>query len=228
MTSVSHQHAQKFGELRATLQGRPSPQGWHTICHTLDSFPMEMLEHEVLPYATQLLANWPDDLRSTPQVWLDYFLRGDPTPQLALCTRLWRSRANTMEIKAFLKSTLFQQITHLELVSCYLDHKTAKLLIDTKILHNLHTIDLSFNALGDEGATLIANSPSSSNLKVLRLDQNNIHDDGAQAIARSPHLSNLQTLTLYNNPIGPWGVEELRLSKHLSHSAKDPWLFGHS
>lgn len=215
-----------FGELRAALQHPvPSESQWVRICDVLSNFSSEEFESTILPYARhQLDASWPSRLRSTPQHWLDTFLRGDPAPQLALCTRLWRSRLNHAELRALLRSSYLDALRHVELVSCHLDHRAVDALIDSKTLLQLETLDLSFNPIGDNGAKKIAASSQSANLLVLRLDQTHLGDDGAQAIARSPHLSNLHTLTLYNNAIDTWGVEELRQSRYLSKQARRNWL----
>lgn len=216
-----------FGELRAALQHpAPSESEWQRLCEALSNFSHEEFEGKVLPYAKpQLDATWPSSLRSTPQPWIDAFLRGDHTPQLSLCKRLWRTHLNLAELRALLRSPHLESICHLELVSCRLDARCIKALIDSRMLERLETLDLSFNPIGDAGIEKLVSSPQCKNLLVLRLDQTHLGDDGAQAIARSAHLTNLHTLTLYNNALDTWGVEELRHSRYLSKEARRNWLF---
>jgi hypothetical protein len=52
-------------------------------------------------------------------------------------------------------------------------------------------LDLSNNALGDEGAAALAASPLLAGLRVLHLGRTCVGDAGARALALSPHLGDL-------------------------------------
>lgn len=71
---------------------------------------------------------------------------------------------------------------------------------------SVRELDLSHNALGDEGAVVISRSPSLSRLRVLRLVGCGIGDRGAAALAESPYLTGLRELNLENNPLSDAGV----------------------
>lgn len=61
------------------------------------------------------------------------------------------------------------------------------------------SLDLGYNAAGDDGAFALADSPALASLRVLRLQRIGLTDDGAEALLASPHLANLRELSLYGN-----------------------------
>jgi uncharacterized protein (TIGR02996 family) len=79
----------------------------------------------------------------------------------------------------------------------------------------LHTLDLSWNALGDAGAEALAAWPGAATLTGLDLSYAELGDAAAEALARSPYLRSLAALNLGTNRIGPRGVRALAESSHL-------------
>ena len=80
----------------------------------------------------------------------------------------------------------------------------------SEILHQakmIRHLDLSFNKIGDMGASLLANA--SSGLTVLKLRENNITDTGATAIAIALHHHGLEELDLSHNNIGSNGSRSI-------------------
>ena len=60
-------------------------------------------------------------------------------------------------------------------------------------------MNLSGNAVGDEGVKNLAQASYMRNLKELYLDENGLTDQAAIAIAESPHLTKLASLSLGHN-----------------------------
>jgi uncharacterized protein (TIGR02996 family) len=79
----------------------------------------------------------------------------------------------------------------------------------------LAELDLSHNALGNDGARVLAASPHLAGLRVLNLTWCDIGDEGARALAESPHLNQLVSLELPNNPLGDPGFRPFLETPHL-------------
>jgi uncharacterized protein (TIGR02996 family) len=79
----------------------------------------------------------------------------------------------------------------------------------------LHTLDLSWNALGDAGAEALAAWPGAATLTGLDLCYAELGDAAAEALARSPYLRSLTVLNLGSNHIGPRGARALAESPYL-------------
>ena len=76
----------------------------------------------------------------------------------------------------------------------------------------LHTLHISNNDLGDEGAAHLAESPASETLQEVDLSQNGLGPHGAQALTESKYLRNLLVLRLNDNPIGKQAAAALACS----------------
>jgi uncharacterized protein (TIGR02996 family) len=81
----------------------------------------------------------------------------------------------------------------------------------------LNTLDLGYNAVGNEGTANLAASPYLTDLRSLWLRRNHIGDRGAAALAVAPGLTNLEVLSLVDNDIRGDGARALAISPHLSH-----------
>ena len=80
----------------------------------------------------------------------------------------------------------------------------------------LRELNLSKNALGNEGAAALARAPLLASLTSLNLSANEIGDRGVVALASSSHLSSLTHLNLSHNPFGDEGARALAASPHLT------------
>jgi uncharacterized protein (TIGR02996 family) len=85
--------------------------------------------------------------------------------------------------------------------------------------HELHTLHVANNDLGDDGISDLASSPASDTLLALDLAQNEVDDDGVHALIQSKHLKTLLVLQLNDNPISNAAIvdlEESPLGKRLA------------
>jgi hypothetical protein len=163
-----------FGELRACLHGAPTAQSWSEIVRLIDLWPdLTELEEQVIPYAAQHLARWPDALRIAPQAWLTRMLDGEQLPGLSLVRAVV---AQGMSLR---------------------DAQVAKM-AQSPALSQLRALDLMDNDIGPEGVSALLGAVFISTLYVLRLGDNRIGADGAQLIAHSSALKNLRALDLSN------------------------------
>lgn len=92
----------------------------------------------------------------------------------------------------------------------------AKVVIGPNSVYGLSMLDLSRNALGDEGVVAIAESQWGSYLSSLYLNEVGATDVAARALASSPHLAGLGYLELKGNAITDEGKAALRASPHLA------------
>ncbi|HEX3152452.1 MAG TPA: TIGR02996 domain-containing protein [Gemmataceae bacterium] len=85
------------------------------------------------------------------------------------------------------------------------------------LLRFVRELDLSANAIGDEGPMLLARSPHLTRLDALDLGFTDLGDNGLKALADSPAFSGLRTLRLNDNPgVGVIGIRALGESEHLT------------
>lgn len=81
------------------------------------------------------------------------------------------------------------------------------ILLRSRFLTSVESLDLSFNGLDDSAARLLARASSMPALRELRLNDNvHLTSDGLAALAESPGLSGLEQLDVSANDIGPAGV----------------------
>jgi hypothetical protein len=163
-----------FGELRARLHGAPSVQSWEEIARLIDRWPdLTELEEQIIPYAAQHLARWPDSMRIAPQEWLTRMLNGERTPGLSL-------------VRGVVAQGMSLRDAHVA--------RMAQL----PALSQLRALDLMDNDIGPDGVRALLGAVFISTLSVLRLGDNRIGADGAQLIAHSSALQNLRALDLSN------------------------------
>jgi hypothetical protein len=77
-----------FGEVRGALHGTPSPERWWELCGALDRLSGAHLAARVLPYVSESLARWPDDLRVAPDNWIDRLVYAGRCDLVTLTRRL--------------------------------------------------------------------------------------------------------------------------------------------
>lgn len=90
-------------------------------------------------------------------------------------------------------------------------HATKRIreLVDCHLLGKLTALDLSANALRDQGAAALAASPHLSRLTALDLGGCEIHQEGAESLARARGLNGLRLLRLAGCGIGPAGLRAI-------------------
>ena len=97
-------------------------------------------------------------------------------------------------------SSNFSQLATLNLAHCQVGDEGVRTLAASMYLPHLVTLDLSGNGIRG-GAQWLAQQQSLGALRTLNLSDNAIDDDGAGAIAASPALARLTALDLRNNPL---------------------------
>ncbi|HYT92744.1 MAG TPA: TIGR02996 domain-containing protein [Gemmataceae bacterium] len=81
-------------------------------------------------------------------------------------------------------------------------------LLDTKP-QSLHTLQMAYNDLGNEGVSYLADCPASDSLQEVDLSTNRFGNDGAVALSMAKHLRSLLILRLYSNEISEWAADAL-------------------
>jgi uncharacterized protein (TIGR02996 family) len=101
------------------------------------------------------------------------------------------------------------RIARLDLSRNALRDEGVKALLRARWLPSLRELDLSFNGFGDQGAEALAACEGLSRLRTLELWGNSIGDDGAALLAASPHLGRLLRLTLHSRDLSAAGRDRL-------------------
>ena len=108
----------RFGEIRSAVQERPSSTSWNHLYEAIAQVDLSRFVDELLPYVSENLAKWPDELRVCPQGWLDLLLEhGLAHPGLALVRRLWRPHLTLDELEVLSTTVELSELTYLSLVS---------------------------------------------------------------------------------------------------------------
>ncbi len=125
-------------------------------------------------------------------------------------TLLWYDLHTTMTIL-----DCFQHFSGLQVLALKYSidntESASELMITLKQCPNLHTLDLSDNAISpDQVKAVSAELASFTSLKEFHLNNNDIRDDGAEILSKHlHHLSNLQQLSLGRNNISSYGCKAL-------------------
>lgn len=109
-----------------------------------------------------------------------------------------------------------ERVRDLGLCGADLGNGGLNLLLRSKHLTGVESLDLSFNGLDDTAARLLARTAALPRLRELRLNDNGrLTADGLTALAESPALSGLELLDVSANDIGPAGVRAVIDSPYL-------------
>jgi uncharacterized protein (TIGR02996 family) len=114
------------------------------------------------------------------------------------------------ELSALFLTASDEQLTYQDRLRAVGAHAIA----GTASLHNLRSLDLSGQLIGDAGLIHLARSPYLAKLEALYLDRNEIGAIGTSAIeefASSRFLKQVRSLRFVGNPIGNAGLRELIL-----------------
>jgi hypothetical protein len=243
----------RFGVLRSILQRAPSVETWQALVDHLGTWPDEPRERLALPYASQLLARWPDTVAREPLSWwlptigtpyeapmlrlINTFTMGQDSFDDARLAALlsWRGTSPLRTLRLPLAGLTDERaaqiaaapslagLRRLDAAGNALTTTGALALVSSSNLPQLNAISLAYIALGDACAIELAATPALSRLTNLNLTQTGITDIGALALAASPHVAGLSALHLYDNPLTDAGAAALASSPYLHDSIRAQW-----
>lgn len=131
--NTTHDH--RFSELRSLLHHPPSERVWEVLCAQLDLWPHDALVDIALPYASGILARWPQDLRrAAPTGWVNDWTEGLEPPQMCL--------PNTLSLRV-----------------CGIDDHACPRLAQLRPAPPLRYIDLRDNLIGERGLEHLLAAP---------------------------------------------------------------------
>jgi uncharacterized protein (TIGR02996 family) len=114
---------------------------------------------------------------------------------------------------ALAESTTLRSLSRLRIASCDVGAEGARALVRGEGLRGLSCLDVSRNFLGPSGAAALCLGFSS--LVELDLSGNAIGDEGARALSEAEHMTQLSRLVLRGNGIGEAGARSLAGARHL-------------
>ncbi|HHO51298.1 MAG TPA: TIGR02996 domain-containing protein [Deltaproteobacteria bacterium] len=107
----------------------------------------------------------------------------------------------------------FRSLAALSLYCNAMGPDAARVLAEAELFASVSTLDLSYNALGDQGVSALADAlPDDAPLSALNLWGCAVGDAGVVALARSRCLGSLRLLTLRDNVVGDVGALALARS----------------
>lgn len=124
---------------------------------------------------------------------------------------------NLANLQRFLSLPVAGRIGGLIVSSSGLDAQSCQAIAACDKLTGLHTLDLNYNSIGDEGATALASSPHLSNLSHLDMWICGIREEGARALAGARAGARPYWLNLGGNSIGEEGIRALSGSPMLEN-----------
>lgn len=194
---------ERFRELRSLLHTSPSEQAFTELRRFLDdALRVDRAEaaEKLVPYATSILARWPDSVRRIPSSWLDFQARRIPWHVLELCglTRtlhISNQSLSNPRLHALLDSPLCESITAIELVNVGLDAAILRSLLEHPVMQRVNALDISGNQLYADSYNLLADHPTSANLRKLTLRRmHTLH--GFEKLTRSQTLTGLTEIDI--------------------------------
>ena len=141
-------HNERFGALRAPLQGPPTPKRWAQVCRIVRGFAPKAFEDQVEPYAQEMLKHWPVHLRVTPRSWAKALIRGKGFPAIRLCRHLDLSKfiLHTDEMVMLLRSQRYMQdLRVLNLRGAHIDVDELRLLYKHPALQQVEHLNAEFS-----------------------------------------------------------------------------------
>ena len=227
-------------KVREILYSAPSRRAWDDLCDLFEAWPVDDPELALgIDYAEGLLASWPDNLRAARGRWSEglFTFLGQlapdqapaPPPHWVLVRKMSLDTGHISQegFRALGSSPYLGPLTALRMGTDPRQRDfslTSEMIADLvrwPSVGQLHTLDLSFNAIDGHGALRIAAATHLIALRHLDLSTNLIDDEGARALAAAPHLGQLQSLDLNRNPISDEGRRALLDSPHLCAAIKD-------
>ncbi len=113
-------------------------------------------------------------------------------------------------------SDYFGSVYSLGLANTGVTAKGAAVVIGPNSVYGLNSLDLSQNALGDEGVIALFESPWTSYMEVLTLNDVGATDLAAEAIATHEHAKDLTYMELKGNHFSPKARKAIKANPHLA------------
>ena len=160
-----------FGELRSQLHQPPGTVRFVRICRVLGRMWAKnpgRVDQEILPYALEVMADWPDEHRVYPRFWNELWLAPaapEPFSPLELIARMELDHEPlTLEQFERLARAPLHQLRWLDLTDTQLGEAGARALAgaDRPRLEELRVAD---NPLGDRGLALLLGSAGAPRLR---------------------------------------------------------------
>lgn len=166
------------------------------------------------------------------------------TEQAAWVDEVRLTKINRALLERFVQMPFATSIGGLILNNAGLDANDCQIIAASEKLTHLHTLDMNYNRIGNEGVIALSGSKHLGNLHHLdlwicgieaegahalaamrsearpywlNLGGNNIGEEGMRALARSPLLEKVQRLLLWGNSIGNTGLAHLVRGPYLQH-----------
>lgn len=229
----------RFRELRSLLHKSPSEQAFTELRRFLDdALRVDRAEaaEKLVPYATSILARWPDSIRRIPSSWLDFQARRIPWHVLELCglTRtlhISNQHLSSARLLAILDSPLGASITAIELVNVGVDAITLRGLLDHEVMQQVHALDLSGNQLYADSYKVLANHPAGTSLRKLTLRRMyTLH--GFDKLTHSQTLTGLTEIDIShpkgNREAASYILDETSSLTNIAHiGLQNAWLNAH-
>lgn len=203
-----------FGEVRSALERGPSPSAWLALCESLEAITPGRFDAELWPYLSAHLQHWPETLCVAPGRWVDAMLEGQSAPwfRLVRALDLRQLELDLDDIARLDQHEALSSVRILELSGNALGEQGAKVLATwERISRSLHTLRVGECGLGDEGLTILSHAPWLAQLDELDLSQNKLSAQGLDALSRQQWLS-LKRLDLSGNLINGHGLRCLSVA----------------
>ncbi|GJL66075.1 MAG: hypothetical protein NPIRA05_10460 [Nitrospirales bacterium] len=157
---------------------------------------------------------------SQPDVMREFIKGYFPSLTRVRCSGYISANLGNEGIQLLAESTLWSQLTELELFNVRLDSQAAQVFTLPDGLTELTRLSLggggySKNSLSENGAQELANAPNLQNLRFLDLGFNDIGDRGFEYLAKSEYLANVEELHLQANEISHDSFVYISVSKFL-------------
>lgn len=196
--------SERFGEVRALLQEAPSEAAWTRLCALLEGCERDALTEEILPYCAQHLQRWPDALRVVRRPEVERLVGGQPVNHWTLARAL--DVAEMRKIASFFdglaERDALSELRQVSFSNCQMGPEALRRLMALLPSQTLTHLDLSYNAMGEQGAAVLAEVEAFPRLEVLNLRRNKIKAKGAAALHVVPLFSTLRELDLGYNALG--------------------------
>ncbi len=195
--------------LRDLLYEEPSEERWQLLCHLLDAWDTSQDTLTIaVRYAQGHLKIWPDALRKADPHWWKAAEQNQHEPRLSLARHLslMGYGGGVGRAQTVARCAGLAHMTLLNLSNNAIKDEGLTALAASPYIHNVQNLDVGTNRIADEGIRALGKSTQLKSLETLDLTYNPITEAGALALAQAPWLGQLRTLALWHTQIGPRGA----------------------